>query len=79
MGLSPNANKNNIKKSCEHLFNQPMLQRVVISSGWWLLSHSKQQKGKYIQKHQNDMRASTSMTFWLHRMLLARSWLKTTV
>ena len=26
MGLSPNAIENKSKESCEHLFNQPMLQ-----------------------------------------------------
>ena len=29
MGLSPNAIENKSKESCEHLFNQPMLQRVM--------------------------------------------------
>ena len=33
MGLSPNANENNSKKSCEHFFNRPMLQRVMIFVG----------------------------------------------
>ena len=29
MGLSPNAIENKSKESCEHLFNQPMLQGVM--------------------------------------------------
>ena len=33
MGLSPNAIENKSKKSCEHLFNQPMLQRVMTFVG----------------------------------------------
>ena len=33
MGLSPNAIENKSKESCEHLFNQPMLQRVMTFVG----------------------------------------------
>ena len=33
--FSDNAKKKKTKKSYEHLFNQPMLQRVLIFVGWW--------------------------------------------
>lgn len=60
--------------SCEHFFNQLMLQRVMIFVGWWWLwSHNNQLKGKSIQK--NHTNVCTSITFWLHRMFLASFWL----
>ena len=47
--------KKKTKKSYEHLFNQPMLQRVLIVVGWWWLeSHKNQQKGKYVHMNIDD-------------------------
>ena len=33
--FSENAKKKKTKKNYEHLFNQSMLQRVLIFVGWW--------------------------------------------
>ena len=52
--FSENAKKKT-KKSYEHLFDRPMLQRVLIFVGWWwLLSHKNQQKGKYVHMNIDD-------------------------
>ena len=55
-----------LRNNCEHSFNQPVLQSVMIFVGWWwLLTYKISKKGRYIQKHYTY--ACTSLTFCLNK------------